>query len=130
MSISDASKTLRQGAVNLLDEYMRVAPTNQAVLITNTGANTPGDVTILLAEGVPSHIAQSISEHAQKIEVLLSQAIVTPAASEDVVVVPKEDVKTSPDELHGGLDGCLAAAQQEEVCQWQPLADHRMMIIS
>lgn len=111
MSVADASKTLRQGAVNLLDEYMRVAPTNQAVLITSTTFNTPGDITILLADGVPPHIAKDIREHAQKIEALLSQATPAPSCDAHAGVLPhaKQDAlvkpQTSPDELHSTVVG-------------------------
>lgn len=119
MSVADASKTLRQGVVNLLDEYLRVTPANHAVLITSTGAQGTGaaDVSLLLNDAVPQHIADGILEHAEHIKTLLTQASADSAPSTEIAPPEVVDVKpqTSPDELHGSiradqLDGAAKAA--------------------
>lgn len=76
MSAADASKTLRVGVVNLLDEYLRVTPANHAVLITSTADTGTGtaDMSLLLNNAIPQHIAGSVAEHAHQIKALLAQA--------------------------------------------------------
>ena len=89
MSSADASKTVRQGAVNLLDEYLRLTPANHAILITSTEVDGTGtaDMSLLLNDAMPQHIAGSVAEHAQQIKALLAQAAAESAAPPLVVEV-------------------------------------------
>lgn len=91
MSVEDATKTLRQGAVNLLDEYLRVMPANNAVLITSTNTDNP-DLSLMLNNGMPQHIADGVAGYANQIKHLLAQASAM------------------------WLDSAAAAAQEIQVC--------------